>query len=187
MSDLKEKIFNDENGKMVVLYRNLLKLLDNPKRKRYNNPVKLVSGAGICEGQTVLEIGCGSGFFTEEISKLAGSNGKVVATDIHPIAVKETSKKVRELGLKNVVVQREDAIQTSFRDNTFDMIILYGVIPAPVISLEELSKEMYRILKPDGICAIWTAAPFWRPSAIQKSESFLRIKRINKVFRLQKR
>ncbi len=187
MRDFKEIIFNDENGKMVVFYRNLLKLLDNPKRKRYNNPVKLVSSAGICEGQTVLEIGCGSGFFTEEISKLAGSNGKVVAIDIHPIAVKETSIKVRELGLKNVVVQREDAIKTSFKDNTFDMIILYGVIPAPVISLEELSKEMYRILKPDGICAIWTVMLFWRPRAIQQPQNFKRIRRVNKVFRIQKR
>lgn len=187
MSDFNKKIFDEENKKTVVFYRNLLKLLDNPKRKRYNNPVKLVSSAGICEGQTVLEIGCGSGFFTEEISKLAGSNGKVIATDIHPIAVKETSEKVRELGLKNVVVQREDAIQTSFKDNTFDMIILYGVIPAPVISLEELSKEMYRILKSGGICAIWTVVPFWRPRAIKQSENFIGIKRVNKVFRLQKR
>ncbi len=58
--DLKKILFTEETKKSVVLYQKLLKWLDSPKRKKYNNPVKLVGNAGIHEGQVVLEIGCGS-------------------------------------------------------------------------------------------------------------------------------
>lgn len=184
---LKEIIFSEESKRGLAFYYKLLKWLDSPKRRKINNPEKLVDNAGICKGQVVLEIGCGGGFFTEEISKRVGSEGKVYATDIHPVAIKETKKKALALGLTNVEVELQDAMNTSFNDNSFDMIILYGVIPAPVISLSKLSKEMYRILKPNGICAIWTGVPFWRPRAIIQSARFEEIKRLYPIFRLQKK
>jgi demethylmenaquinone methyltransferase/2-methoxy-6-polyprenyl-1,4-benzoquinol methylase len=167
-------------------YHKILKWLDSPARKKFNDPIKLISKADIKKGQTVLEIGCGSGFFTEEISKQVGNEGKVYATDIHPIAIDEIKKKIRLLGMTNVIPQIEDAISTSFEDNTFDMIILYGVVPAPIIPLRNLSIEMNRILKKDGVCAIWTAAPFWRPKKIIKYGKFVKLKRLYPVFRLQK-
>lgn len=184
---LRDVLFSEKSKRGVVFYEKLLKWLDNPKRKKYNNPTKLVANACLCNGQVVLEIGCGSGFFTEEIAKCVGKEGCVYATDIHPIAIKEMEKKVTTLGLSNVVVQQQDALNTTFADNMFDMIILYGVIPAPVIPLKELSKEIYRILKPNGVCAIWTAAPFWRPKAIQKYGNFVQMKRLYPIFRLQKK
>lgn len=167
-------------------YQKILKWLDSPIRKGFNNPKKLVSKAYIKKGQMVLEIGCGSGFFTEEISKQVGDEGKVYATDIHPIAIDEIKEKIRRLGMTNVIPQIEDATNTRFEDNTFDMIILYGVVPAPFIPLKTLSKEMNRILKKGGVCAIWTAAPFWRPTEIIKYGVFVKLKRFYPVFRLQK-
>lgn len=185
--EFREVFFAEKSERGVVFYQKLLKCLEHPRRKKYNNPEKLVGNACISNGQVILEIGCGSGFFTEEISKRVGRAGKVYATDIHPIAIKEMEKKVTALGLINVVVQQQDALNTTFSDNMFDMIILYGVIPAPVISIKKLSKEMYRVLKPDGVCAIWTVAPFWRPTGIQKNAKFVQMKRMYPIFRLQKK
>ncbi len=167
-------------------YQKLLKWLDSPARKRLNDPIKLVSKANIKKGQTVLEIGCGSGFFTEEISKQVGDEGEVYATDIHPIAIDEIKEKIGRLGMTNVIPQIEDATNTSFEDNKFDMIILYGVVPAPFIPLSNLSKEMIRILKKGGVCVIWTAVPFWSPKEIVKYGKFVKLKRLYPVFRLQK-
>jgi demethylmenaquinone methyltransferase/2-methoxy-6-polyprenyl-1,4-benzoquinol methylase len=104
-------------------YQKVLKWLDSPARKRFNDPVKLISKAQIKKGQTVLEIGCGSGFFTEEISKQVGEKGRVYATDIHPIAIDNIEEKIRHLGMKNVTPQVEDALKTSFEDNIFDVIL----------------------------------------------------------------
>lgn len=182
----KDMLFSEESKKSAKFYQKLLRLLDSPARKKYNNPDKLIENAKIEKGQVVLEIGCGSGFFTVEISKRVGTTGIVYATDIHPIAVRELKEKVKLLGLTNVVVQCEDALHTTFPEQSIDMIVLYGVVPAPVISLKDLAKEMHRILKPDGVCAIWTVAPFWRPTTIERYADFSRMKRIYPVFRLKK-
>jgi len=182
----KDIMFSEESKRSVAFYEKLLRFLDSPARKKYNNPDKLIENANIEKGQVVLEIGCGSGFFTEEISKRVGNTGTVYATDIHPIAVRELKEKGKLLGLTNVIVQCEDALHTTFPDQSFDMIVLYGVVPAPVISLKDLAKEMHRILKPEGVCAIWTAVPFWRPTAIERYADFSRMKRIYPVFRLKK-
>lgn len=164
----------------------MLKWLDHPKRTKYNNPEKLAKASGIQPGQTVLEIGCGSGFFTSHASKLLGSEGKLYSTDIHSLAVEETQKKVNELGLKNVVVKIDDAMSSSFEDSTFDLVLLYGVVPAPVISMTDISCEIYRVLKPGGVYAIWTMVPFWSPNAALKSASFEKMKRVNGVYRFRK-
>jgi len=186
MEKVQEILFSEESERAVRFYKKLLMWLNNPVRAKYNDPVKLVSNAGIIKGQTVLEIGCGSGFFTEELSNAVGEEGTVFATDIHPMAVREMEQRIKNYQLSNVLVQREDAMNTTFNPDMFDLIVLYGVIPAPVITAERLSKEMYRILKPGGVCAIWTAIPLWTPSEIERFAKFSRLKRNGPVFRLRK-
>jgi demethylmenaquinone methyltransferase/2-methoxy-6-polyprenyl-1,4-benzoquinol methylase len=45
------------------------------------NPVKTLQGAGLEPGQTVLEVGCGTGFFTIPAAKLIGDQGCLLAID----------------------------------------------------------------------------------------------------------
>ena len=42
------------------------------------NPMRTLTGAGIQLGQTVLEAGCGTGFFTIPAAKLIGDQGCLV-------------------------------------------------------------------------------------------------------------
>lgn len=183
---IKDMIFNENSKKAVSVYTKMLKLLDSPRRAKINNPEKLLQGAGIMPGQTVLEIGCGSGFFTLTASKILGKEGKLYATDIHPIALSETQKKINANNIENVIVKKDDAMKSSFEDNMFDVVLLFGVVPAPIISMKDISKEIYRILKPGGIYAIWTVAPFWRPTRAYKSANFKKMKKLKSVFRLRK-
>lgn len=183
---IKDMMFDEKSKRAASFYTKMLKLLDSPGRARFNNQEKLLEGAGIKPGQTVLEIGCGSGFFTLPASRILGEEGVLYATDIHPIALSETEKKIDANNIKNVIVKKDNAMKSSFEDNMFDVVLLFGVVPAPVISMKDISKEIYRILKPGGIYAIWTIAPFWRPVAAYKNTNFKKMKRLNKVFRLQK-
>ncbi len=183
---MKKLIFDEQSHIGKKLFKTILSWLDSPKRKQFNNPDNLLKGSGIQCGQTVLEIGCGSGFFTVHASIIIGNEGKLYSIDLHPLSVEETQKKVNELGLMNVVVKKEDAMNSSFEDSMFDLVLLYGVVPAPVISTDSISKEIYRLLKPGGICAIWTMMPFWSPRVMQKHASFTKMERVNGVFRLRK-
>jgi SAM-dependent methyltransferase len=58
------------------------------------NPVKTLQGAGIEPGQTVLEVGCGTGFFTIPAAKLIGDEGSLVAMDPSSGFIEHVTKKV---------------------------------------------------------------------------------------------
>ena len=55
--------------------------LDNRLRRMVHNPVKLLKPF-IEPGMTVLDMGCGPGFFTLDMARLAGPEGRVVAVDL---------------------------------------------------------------------------------------------------------
>lgn len=55
--------------------------LDNSIRRFLQNPEKILK-PHINPGMTVLDMGCGPGFFTIEIAKLLNGSGKVIAADL---------------------------------------------------------------------------------------------------------
>lgn len=183
---IKELVFDNKSKNSSRFFGTMLKWLDVPARDKINDAGKLLAASGMCSGQIVLEIGCGSGYFTLPAARLLGTGGRLVSVDLHPAAVEETQKKVTAAGLHNVTVQREDGINTTLADGLFDVILVYGVLPAPFISTVDISREMYRLLKPGGIYAIWTMVPLWSPNEALKAAPFKKLKTIDGVFRLQK-
>jgi ubiquinone/menaquinone biosynthesis C-methylase UbiE len=55
--------------------------LDNRVRRWFQNPQRILSPY-IREGMTVLDLGCGPGFFTTDIARMVGPNGRVIAADL---------------------------------------------------------------------------------------------------------
>jgi len=55
--------------------------LDNSIRKLVHKPRRILE-AHIKKGMTVLDLGCGPGYFTIELAKLAGEEGWVIAADL---------------------------------------------------------------------------------------------------------
>ncbi len=68
--------------------------LDNRFRRLFQNPRRLV-GPYIREGMTVLDVGCGPGFFSVEIAKLVGPTGRVIAADLQPGMLDRLRAKIR--------------------------------------------------------------------------------------------
>jgi demethylmenaquinone methyltransferase/2-methoxy-6-polyprenyl-1,4-benzoquinol methylase len=183
---MQEKLFDGKSKMGRFVFKKLLAILESPIRYRFNNPDKLVKASGIKSGQTVLEVGCGSGFFTVSASDMVGDQGRVYAIDVHPTAVEETAKKIHDRGITNVKVTKADAHDTGLADASFDVILLYGVIPAPVISLERLSKEMQRLLKPEGVLAVWTVSLLWSPKSITTTHLFSYLGKNNGVHQFKR-
>ena len=63
-----------------------------------------ISKARLCPGQTVYDIGCGSGSITVEAAIQIESNGKVFAIDFDSNAIDLTKKNLEKFGLSNVKV-----------------------------------------------------------------------------------
>jgi ABC-2 type transport system ATP-binding protein len=100
---------------------------------------------------TLVEFGCGTGFYTGVLSEKADS---VVATDVSPgmLAVAR-----EQITAENVKFQLEDCQRTSFPDGSFDTAFMSLVIH--FTEPEKTLAEMSRILKRDGTLIITNLDP----------------------------
>ncbi|MBT8332296.1 MAG: class I SAM-dependent methyltransferase, partial [Deltaproteobacteria bacterium] len=147
-----------------------------------------LQGAGIQPGHTVLEVGCGTGFFTIPAARLIGDQGYLVAMDALLDYTKRVSKKVQAADLKNVRVVQRDALETGLDAASMDMVLLFGVLPFPFLPLSRLLPEMHRILKPEGRMAVWLfPVSGWVPKSILQSGFFTYISKQNGVYNYRRR
>ncbi len=152
-------------------------------RRLLHDPVKLLDDAGVQAGLTVLEVGCGPGFFTLPAARMIGAEGRLFA--VEPLADYATTveQRAREAGLTNVEVIRRDALDTKLCTDSVDLVLLFGVVPFPTLPLGRLLPEMRRVLKDDGRLALWmfpTAAGV--PSAVERSGLFEPIGSSNRIY-----
>jgi demethylmenaquinone methyltransferase/2-methoxy-6-polyprenyl-1,4-benzoquinol methylase len=139
-------------------------------RRWLRDPVKTLQGADIQPGQSVLEVGCGTGFFTIPAARLIGDRGCLVAMDVSSAFIERVFEKVRAAELQNVRVVKRDALNTGLDAGSMDTALLFGVVPFPLLPLNRLLPEMHRVLKPKGRLAAWLFPfPGWVPRAIVQS------------------
>ena len=149
------------------------------------DPVKTLRGADIQSGQTILEVGCGTGFFTIPVAQLIGNQGCLVAMDVSSGFIEQVLIKVHNADLKNVRIVKRDALGTGLDTASIDKILLFGVIPFPLLPLNRLLPEMCRVLKPEGTLAVWLYPPvvhFWVPKSIIRSGLFTYMNKRNGVY-----
>ena len=70
-----------------------------------------ISKARLSAGQTVYDVGCGSGSISIEAANQVGSSGKVFSIDIDPNAVELTKKNLEKFQISNVSVILGNAMQ----------------------------------------------------------------------------
>ena len=121
-------------------------------RHRLEDVRKPLKQAGIKEGQTVLDFGCGPGHYAIAAAKMVGANGKVYALDIHPLAAQSVEKKAKKEGLPNITTIISDR-DTRLPDQSVDIALAYDMI-SMVEDKEALAKELHRVLKPNGILSV---------------------------------
>ena len=157
--------------------------MESRLRARLMDPRKTLQGADLKPGQTVLEVGCGTGFFTLPAAEMIGNTGRLIAMDPVSHYVEKVTNKVRRAGLDNVEVVRRDAFNTGLENASVDLCLLFGVLPFPTLPLDKLLPEMHRVLKEDGMMAVWMfPVAGWVPTSISRSELFSHLGRKNGVY-----
>ena len=160
-------------------------LMGSGVRKWLMDPLKQLRIADIQRGQTILEVGCGTGFFTIPAAQMAGDQGYIVAMDASSGFLKEVAKKVQKANLKNVRIMQRDALNTGLETGSIDKVLLFGVIPFPLLPLDKLLPEMHRVLKPGATMSVWLFPPLvhnWVPIAIIRSNLFEQINEQGNVY-----
>lgn len=126
--------------------------LDNWYRRILQNPRKILAPY-IREGMTVLDIGCGPGFFSIEIAKMVGEKGRVISADLQEGMLEKLRNKIKNTELeKRIKLVKCDENQTNVSDKV-DFILSFYVIHE-IQDKNSFFKEMRTILNPNGLFLI---------------------------------
>lgn len=129
--------------------------LDNLLRKAVHNPRKIL-GPYISKNMTVLDLGCGPGYFTTELARLVGDEGKVIAADLQQGMLEKVIGKIRGTDLERRVVIHKCQDDKTGVPEKVDFILAFWMVHE-VPDQQKLFGELKSILKPDG--RIWIIEP----------------------------
>ena len=122
--------------------------LDNRIRRWLQNPQKIL-GPYIKEGMTVLDIGCGPGFFSIEIAQMVGDSGRVIASDLQEGMLEKLRDKIKGTELdKRITLHKCEENKIGVSDEIDFVLLFYTVHEVP--NKEALFNEIRTILKPNG-------------------------------------
>lgn len=122
--------------------------LDNWFRKLIQNPYKIVGGY-VEEGQTVLDLGCGPGFFSLAMAEMVGEKGKVVSVDIQDEMLQILRDKSERLGLKSrIVLHKAQPEKLGLSEMVNFALAFYMVHEVP--DKKSFMSEVASHLKPEG-------------------------------------
>ncbi|HEY7636132.1 MAG TPA: methyltransferase domain-containing protein [Gemmatimonadales bacterium] len=103
-------------------------------------------------GERILDIGCGPGFYVDELREEVGPQGAVVGLDRSPQMLAAATGRCR--GHANVGFREGEATCLPIDDWSFDAAIAVQVLEY-VADVGEALSEMRRVLKPGGRLVLW--------------------------------
>jgi len=126
------------------------------ERRNQESLALLLGHLRLTGGESVLEIGCGTGAVTLPLAQAAGQRGRVVAVDISEPMLEAARQRVGESGARNVTLLLGDAQVFAFERASFDIATSrMGVMffADPVAAFRNIGVA----LKPDGrlVFACW--------------------------------
>lgn len=126
-------------------------LLLNPLRRVAQSPRRTLSPL-VREGMTILEVGPGMGFFTLDLARMVGPDGRVVAVDVEPRMVDALSRRLRRAALGDraeVRLSRAERLDADDLEGRVDLALLIYVVHE-VEDPARLFETIRRTLAPQG-------------------------------------
>ena len=120
--------------------------------KTFLNPEKLLFQAGVAKGQTVADMGSGSGHFALAAARIVGPNGQVFAVDVFEPSlnhIQAAAAVLRINNLKTFQCDLETAGCKSIKEGSVDVVILANVL-SQIKERQTIFREIYRVLRTSG-------------------------------------
>jgi ubiquinone/menaquinone biosynthesis C-methylase UbiE len=116
------------------------------RRRAYR---ELLEAAGVDQGDRVLDVGCGPGYFVGMLAEAVGQEGSAIGIDAAPEMIEYANRKSRRLS--NCAFQVGTVESLPFPDDSFDVVVSSLMVHhLPEEGRAEAIREMRRVLRPGG-------------------------------------
>jgi ubiquinone/menaquinone biosynthesis C-methylase UbiE len=125
----------------------------SPQRRRMHRADETVRSFHLCEGDTVLELGPGPGYFSIEAARVVGATGHVLCVDLQPGMTRILQGRLAEAHVTNAAPLVGEAASLPLAGASVDaayLVHVLGEIPDRPTALAELR----RVIRPGGTLSI---------------------------------
>jgi ubiquinone/menaquinone biosynthesis C-methylase UbiE len=121
---------------------------DNFVRRLFQNPEKVIEPY-VRQGDTVLDVGPGMGYFSIPLAKIVGEKGRVIAVDVQIEMLNALQKRAKRAGVEQQIALHLSKKDSLGLDIKFDFVLAFWMAHE-VPEQESFFKEIRTLLKPKG-------------------------------------
>jgi SAM-dependent methyltransferase len=138
--------------------------LEERGRSGYMGVVRaLLDALAIQPGESILEVGCGSGVIMRELARRTGGANRLIGRDMSPYLLREAQALARRAGLLDLIDYGEGRAEAlPLPDGTVDVALSSTVFEEA--DADQMLAEIVRVTRPGGRVGIAVRAvdmPFW--------------------------
>jgi len=127
--------------------------LERAERESEEQPQLVIDALEIKPGQTIADLGAGSGYYSFRIAPLVGPAGKVLAIDIEPRMLEAIAERARREHVGNVATVHSSAQDPNLAPGSVDLLFMVDVYHELEYPYEMMTK-VRAALKPGGRVAL---------------------------------
>lgn len=130
---------------------------DAPSRDKWQKPQAVIQALQLKPGQTVADIGAGTGYFAIKFARVVGPQGRVIALDRESSMVRYLKKRAKKESLNNLIVRKSPKNNPGLEKQSVDLIFFcnsYHHIHNP-----NYLKALAKALKKNGKVAVIDIKP----------------------------
>jgi ubiquinone/menaquinone biosynthesis C-methylase UbiE len=121
-------------------------------RKELIEATLVLAGAELCRAQHILDVGCGSGWWLEQLAASPDIDAGLHGVDILPDRIKVAQERLPEASLS-----LGDARELPYGPGRFDVVTMFTVLSslAGAHDARRALREAGRVLSPGGVIIVW--------------------------------
>ncbi len=123
--------------------------LQSKERKESLPPEIILQKGGLLPGETLIDIGCGVGFFSVPATRMLGPKGKVYALDTSSDMTEFLRAETGKAAIENIEIIESQEYDFPLEDSQGDMLLMSMVLHE-VEDKKRFLMEARRILKQEG-------------------------------------